>query len=320
MYVRLSGRIRINAASLNAQGTVGNLLEITKLRILVKRDESYEPVEVSAVSGNTMKHWHFVHFIDQYLQNGGNDLCDDCKRGVAFRTRFKKGNDEANYIKECAAEDVHGFLMPDTQVRRESLVKFSFLLPVEELFEHPIDTITHNRVIIDEGGKIEGQAGMMIFKRQYASDIYGFSFLADLADIGLRLYSADKRPIYDSDERKRRAKSAILAFIPMLSGLLGANISRSLPALQVEELLVAYSRDPLPLTTHGFFKNYVEETMHTIGGYCKLIKSKAKILIYGAKISEELIKECKEEIDIESYLTWQEIFKEIVEEVDKVEW
>ncbi|MDW8034727.1 MAG: DevR family CRISPR-associated autoregulator, partial [Nitrososphaerota archaeon] len=229
MYIGLGGRIRINAASLNAQGTVGNLIEITKLRILVKRVSDYEPIEVSAISGNTIKHWHFVHFVNQYLQSGGKKLCKDCERSVAFRTRFNRGDDEAEYIKECAAEDVHGFLMPERQVRRESLVKFSFLLPAEESLEHPIDTITHNRVIVDEKGKIEGEAGMMIFKRQYASDIYGFSFFVNLSDIGVRLYSLTKEAVYDSDERKRRAKATISAFIPILSGLLGANTARALP-------------------------------------------------------------------------------------------
>lgn len=320
MYVRLCGRVRVNAASLNAQGTVGNLLEITKLRIIVKRGEVYEPVEVSAISGNTIKHWHFVHFIRQYLQNNGNNLCEDCKRGIAFRTRFDMGDDEAEYIRNCAGEDVHGFLMPNRQVRRESLVKFSFLLPVEELFEHPIDTITHNRVIIDEKGKIEGEAGMMIFKRQYASDIYGFSFLADLADVGLRLYSKERKPVCDSDERKKRAKSAILAFIPILSGFLGANISRSLPVFQVEELLAAYSEKPLPLTIHGFFKNYAEESLRTIGEYCKISKSKAKISFYGIKISEELIKEYKEEIEVKPHQAWQKIFGEIIEEIERTKW
>lgn len=319
MYVRLGGRIRINAASLNAQGTVGNLVEITKLRILVKRINEYEPIEVSAISGNTIKHWHFIHFVNQYLQDGGKKLCKDCERGVAFRTRFNRGDDEAKYIEECAAEDVHGFLMPERQVRRESLVKFSFLLPAEESLEHPIDTITHNRVIVDEKGKIEGETGMMIFKRQYASDIYGFSFIVDLSDIGVRLYSAEKKAVYNGDERKRRAKATISAFIPMLSGVVGANISRALPVLQMEELVVVCSQNPLPPVTHGFFKNYVYESINTVKEYCKALKTDAKIMTYGVDVPKEAVEGCKE-IDIKSYSTWQGIFSDILKEIEQIKW
>lgn len=319
MYVRLGGRIRINAASLNAQGTVGNLVEITKLRILVKRTNEYEPIEVSAISGNTIKHWHFIHFVDIYLRSGGTKLCKDCERGVAFRTRFNRGDDEAEYIKECAAEDVHGFLMTERQVRRESLVKFSFLLPTEESLEHPIDTITHNRVIVDEKGKIESETGMMLFKRQYASDIYGFSFIADLSDIGLRLYSAEKKSVYDGNERKIRAKATISAFIPLLSGIMGANISRALPVLQTEELVVICSQNPLPPVTHGFFKNYVYESINTVKEYCKALKINAKIMTYGLNISEEATKGC-EEINVKSYSTWQEIFSDILKEIEQIKW
>jgi len=318
MYVRMSGRILINSASLNAQGTVGNLTEITKLRIVVERNGSYEPIEVSTISGNTIKHWHFIHFVNQYLQSGGRKLCSDCIRGISFRTRENRGDDEAEYIRECAGEDAHGFLMPERQVRRESLVKFSFLLPAEELFEHPVDTITHNRVIIDEKGKIEGQAGMMVFKRQYASGLYGFSCLADIAHLGVRLYSAEKKPVYENDERKRRAKSIVLAFIPILNGFLGANISRALPAFQLKELVVAYSENPLPLTTHGFFKNYVEESIHTIGEYCRGTRCKAYISTYGVEVLEELKKTYEDVIFFETYSTWQEIFMALKEHVEKM--
>ncbi len=317
MYVRISGRLLINAASMNAQGVVGNVVELTKIHLALPKDSGYDIVEVPAVTGNSLKHWHFVHFVEEYKRLGGSSLCRDCKRGIGYRTRDKKDEDEASYIKDCAGEDLHGFLMPDLQVRRESLIKFSFLVPVEDLLEHSIDTVTHNRVVIDEKGRIEAEAAMMLFKRQYASSIYGISATLDLGLIGTRLYSADKSLTIDPKEAVLRAKAALLAFIPMFSGKLGANMSRSLPAESVEQLLVASSNHPIPLLMNGMYLDYAERSVRTLNNYCKATGVKATLHTYRVKLPEDLVKSLAENVQLKSYDEWSDIFHGLVGEVEE---
>lgn len=322
MYVRISGRLIINVASLNAQGTVGNLVELTKVHMVRSGINNRELIEVPAMTGNSLKHWHFAHFIKEYKKLRGDNamLCDDCIRGVGFRTRQKLGNDEANYIKRCAGEDLHGFLMPDLQVRRESLVKFSFLLPVEDMRDRAIDTVTHNRVVVTEQGRIEGEAAMMLFKRQYSSNTYGFSATLDLGLIGVRLYSADKKPVIESsEERKERAKAALIAFIPLLSGMFGANTARSLPVEKVKELLVISSKKPLPLPVNAIYVDYVEKSLQVLRNYCETTGVEADVHIYGidVKIIEDILKDCKEIRIRPGYDDWSTIFRTLAEEVTK---
>ena len=316
MYIRISGRLLVNAASMNAQGVVGNVVELTKVHLTLFRNGSYDIVEVPAVTGNSLKHWHFIHFIEQYKRLGGSHLCKDCIRGIGYRTRMYQnkrdiGNDEADYIKGCAGEDLHGFLMPDKQVRRESLVKFSFLVPIEDILEYPLDTVTHNRVVLTEGGRIEAEAAMMLFKRQYASNIYGFSSTLDLGLIGVRLYSPDKKPVIEPEERILRAKASILAFIPMLSGKFGANMSRSLPAERVEQLIVATSRNPIPLLVNGMYSDYVDKSLKVLENYCKSAGIEATLHTYGVSVREA------EKVEIQQYDDWSDIFVKLAEEVEK---
>jgi len=320
MYVRISGRLLVNAASLNAQGTVGNLVELTKVHVVRASSNGYELVEVPVVTGNSLKHWHFVHFIKEYkkMRDGAAKLCSDCIRGVGFRTRQNLGNDEAKYIEMCAGEDLHGFLMPEAQVRRESLVKFSFLIPVEDLMERAIDTVTHNRVVVNEEGRIEGEAAMMLFKRQYSSSMYGFSSTLDLGLVGTRLYSANKEPVIDQMERAVRAKAALMAFIPFLSGLFGANTARSLPVEKVEQLLVTSSNAPLPLLVNAAYSDYVRRSLLTLRNYCETTGTRACVHVYGIKSGiKDVLKDC-EVIEVkDNYDDWSGIFRTLAEEVTK---
>ena len=169
MYVRISGRVRLNAHSLNAQGGGGtNYIEITKTKVTVKTDNGWAVVEVPAITGNMLKHWHFVGFVDYFKDTlYGMNLT---KRALRYNgTRFGQGETEAekangakikldneeSIIRELADADVHGFLAPKTGFRRVSLVKTSFILPTEDFIrevegERLITAVKHNRVDVDE--------------------------------------------------------------------------------------------------------------------------------------------------------------------------
>jgi len=74
MYVRISGRVRLNAHSLNAQGGGGsNYIEVTKTKVTVKTDNGWAVVEVPAITGNMVKHWHFVGFVDYFRKTPFKD-------------------------------------------------------------------------------------------------------------------------------------------------------------------------------------------------------------------------------------------------------
>jgi len=288
MYVRLSGRVRVNAASLNAQGTVGNVIELARAHILLKINGNYELVEVPVVTGNSLKHWHFVHFISAYRGLGGKLLCEYCNRLIGYRSPKREGESEKYFIEKCAGDDVHGFLQPENNVRRESLVKISFLLPVEGL-EARFDTVTHNRVVVSEEGRIERrERDMMLFKRQYASAIYGFSIALDLGYVGKLLYDGKHALVVDEEEAKRRGKAALLALLPLLAGEVGASRSRAQPAWRVEEVIAAWASKPLPPLVHGHYRDYVEQSVRTLVTFSKLTGTDVELVVYG--VSDENLK------------------------------
>jgi len=321
MYVRIAGRVEVNAASLNAQGTSGNLIELAKLRVVVSENGTYRLLEVPTVTGNAIKHWHFAHFVNAYKMLGGQKLCEYCKRGIGFRSPDEDKSDEGSFVKDCAGEDVHGFLQPQKQVRRESLFKASFMLPSEEV-ETGFDTVTHNRVVIDTKGKVTSE-GMMLFKRQYSSSIYGFLMSLDLGYIGRLLYSQEHEKVIDDDEELRRGKAALVALLPLLAGEVGASRARALPAWRVREFLVACSEKPIPQLTHGRYSDYVATSLEVLATYSDLMNIGVEVLAYG--INERLLESFKEKlkdsgrgelVKIEIKESWQGIITNLVQKYE----
>ncbi|AEC52735.1 hypothetical protein PNA2_1820 [Pyrococcus sp. NA2] len=312
MYVRISGRVRLNAHSLNAQGGGGtNYIEITKAKVTVKTGEGWSVVEVPAITGNMLKHWHFVGFVDNFIKTKyGMNLTERALRynGARFgqkETKVKKANgsyvnlnNEADIIKEFADADVHGFLAPQTGVRRVSLVKTSFILPAEDFIkeiegERLITAIKHNRVDINEKGAVGrgSETAQMLFNREYATGLYGFSMVLDLGLVGIpqsapvKIEGNNAKPnlVISDNERKARIESALKALAPMLSGYMGANLARSFPILKVEELIVVASNEPIPALVHGFYEDYIEVNQSIIRNAEKL-GFKLDVFTYGVNL------------------------------------
>ncbi|MCX8171906.1 MAG: DevR family CRISPR-associated autoregulator, partial [Candidatus Bathyarchaeota archaeon] len=168
-------------------------------------------------------------------------------------------NDEFDYVKACAIEDLHGFLEPEKQIRRESIVKFSFMIPIEEQ-RSEFSSITHNRVDI----KLDGSVGeaMMVMKREHASGIYGFLCSMDLAFAGVSLANPDKK--LPPNDRKIRIRAALTALMDVFSGRFGAAQARALPIIKTTELICIASKKPIPNAIHGFYKDYAEETANIV--------------------------------------------------------
>ncbi|AAB98370.1 conserved hypothetical protein [Methanocaldococcus jannaschii DSM 2661] len=320
MFLRISGRVRLNSHSLNAQGGGGtNYVEITKAKVSIKNDDRWEILEVPAISGNMVKHWHFVSFVDFFRETDYKDnLTERALRynGARFgqETKAKKADgsevelkDESEIIKNFADADVHGFLAPKTGVRRVSLVKTSFILPTEdfikEVDERLVYAVKHNRVDIDEKGAIksgEEQTAQMLFNREYATGLYGFEIILDLGFVGVP-QSSPSNPVIEDDERKARIVSALKALIPMLSGYIGANLARSFPVFKLEEMIAVVSEKPIPALVHGFYEDYVEVSKNVVENAKKLgfeIEDFGYNVDFGESVSsvEELISKIIEKL------------------------
>jgi len=307
MFVRMAGRVRLNSHSLNAQGGGGtNYVEITKAKVSVNTDKGWRVLEVPAVSGNMLKHWHFVNFVDFFKESSFRSNLTE--RALRYNgVRFGKGETSARkadgktvkfeseevIIKNFADADVHGFLAPNKGIRRVSLVKMSFLLPTEDFIkqadERLIYAVKHNRVDIDETGAISsgGDTAQMLFNREYATGLYGFEIILDLGFVGVP-QSNPSNLVIDENEKTARVEATLKALIPMLSGYIGANLSRSFPVFKLEEFIAVASDKPIPALVHGFYEDYVEVSKNIVENAKKLdfeIRAFGYNIDFGEKVS-----------------------------------
>lgn len=314
VYVRVTGRLLINVHTANAEGAVGNYMALSKMFIVRRVNGNYEVQEEPVISGNMIKHWHAVATTEILKSWGYEAICNGCKRHVMYRSTLGM-NEEYDYVKECAIEDLHGFLDAEKQIRRESLVKFSFMIPVEEQ-RSEFSSITHNRVVIDEEGKIpKGEQAMMLMKREHASGIYGFLCSMDLAFTGVSIANPEKK--LPQNDRKIRAKAAIAALTDLLSGRFGAAQARASPIIKALELACVGSRKPIPNAVHGFYRDYADDTASVIKAAVSqglIEEDEMKIAVMG----ERLIVAFKEKgIPIDEVKTASEAVAKLVEASDQ---
>jgi len=282
-YVRVTGRAVVNLHSANAEGAVGNYMALSKMYVVRRTGSSESPYEVTediVISGNMIKHWHAVRTVERLLEAGYDGICDYCRRFIMYRSPDKTVPSEQEFIRRCAIEDLHGFLQPDQQIRRESIVKFAFMIPVEDM-RAEYAAVTHNRVVLDETGKIQAEEAMMIFKREHASGVYGFLTAMDLAYVG-RPLANPTQVVINGDERRIRAKAAVLALADILTGRFGAASSRATPIMRTTELICAVSKQPIPNLIHGFYMDYAEESSKVLVASLKsgLVRD-LKVFAYG---------------------------------------
>lgn len=319
-YVRISGRVEVQVSVLTGYGAIGNYNQHSTARV------AYDGrvYEVPVMTGNALKHWHSVYLAEAYEALGGKKLNEPCRRGIGLRgmslelqyPQLKKAEDECTAIADLC-NDIHGFLIPRTQRKRDSLVKVSFAIPVldrENLETASKFAVQHNRVIPPPipGGEA---TGMMVFKQEYTTALYGFNISMNL---GLSL-----KPLYDSkcnynklgineiEERKLRAKASILAVASLLTGA-GSKQARALPIVRVTELVAAVSRMPIPNLTHGSYTDYVARSLENLRSYASIIREKVNLLLYNVKIDR---KEStgEETVEIKEFNTIDKLFKELVD-------
>ena len=269
-------------------GAIGNYNQVATARVL----HNGALYEVPVITGNALKHWHAVYAAEAYQALGGNMLNELCKRGIGLRGYTadstlkspKAVADECEAVKDFC-NDIHGFLSPQEEkpVKRDSLVKISFAVPVLEegnLKAVSKFAVQHNRVVPPTVNvkQREGE-GMMPFKQEYGTGLYAVALRMDLAHIGKPLFDECKEVI-NADERKRRAKASILALLPLLTGA-GSKQARALPIAAVREVLVAVSQSPMPNLIHAAYPDYCEKSIDVLSAYLKGIGGTANLYYYG---------------------------------------
>ena len=316
MYIKLTFKVKINLHDLNNERGVGNYVDI---RTVWTIDSQGNLRRVPAISGNMLKHWHFI-YMKRYLESKGYDkFCKYCKQEEAYRVppddlRVKKVSDVKNaselekiFVETCAIEDAHGFLFPGgkgvVNVRRESRIKFSWMIPAEG-FEAKIDTATHTRVA---RAAAEEEQQQMIFYKQYSSGIYGFSAAVDLSLIG---YLHLQNSYIDKEDVKIRREAAVMAFLPLLGGEMGASLARALPLIEPLEALAISSSKPIPLPVPAIYKNYLEKNAELFRSLSKTIED-LTVFVYPAELANKF-KDVKNVVPTRSL---GEFFQKILEKV-----
>jgi CRISPR-associated protein Cst2 len=243
-------------------------LRARALMDFVTRDNKV--ITAPAVSGRMLKHFHLTHMTALELSEPDPRLCDGCKVGEPIRPGvFKEDKveeladiSEEDAIKKCIICDTHGYLVAQAQVlRRTSRALFSWLVPVLES-EYTSKQVLHSRVsrqitvrVTDE----EKRKVQMLFSKSYASGFYAFVSVLDLAGLG---YSESKAiQVLELNEWKRRAIVAIKAYMPLLTGYLGASLSHALPHAECCELLAVISTSHLVTVPFSpiYGEKYAEE-------------------------------------------------------------
>ncbi|QXJ32138.1 type I-A CRISPR-associated protein Cas7/Csa2 [Saccharolobus shibatae] len=313
-YIRISGRFSAEISVLTGSDTIGNYNTHSTAKVSVEKDGTYKTYEVPVITGNSLKHWHAVYLAKVYESLGGNKLNEFCKKGIGMRgytrdstfNEMKLPNSEKEAIEDLC-NDIHGFLIPEKQIKRDSLVKFSFGVPVlrDDVLEYVSRfSVTHNRVSPIKSKSEKGEESqMMIFKQEYStSPLYGFAASMDLEYVMRSIYESSTEEPKEKDEVEKRKRSSILALLYMFNGV-GSKQARALPISEVKELLIAVSEKQIPNLVHGAYPDYVERSLDVLNSYKTLIKDDS-LKVYGYKIK------CEGGINCRNSLA--EIFKEIL--------
>ena len=265
--IGFAAKFLLNVHDLNNEAVAGNVADI-RLMDFVTKDNKI--LTAPAVSGRMLKHFHLAHMTELELAEAQPKLCDGCKIGEPIRParsdeegKLKELPDisEEEAIEKCVICDAHGYLVAQAQaLRRNSRVMFSWLAPVLNT-EFTSKQALHSRVsrqIVMRTKTEEERKVQMLFSKSYASGFYGFVSVVDLAGLG---YSERKaQQVLKADEWKRRASSAVKAFMPMFTGNIGASLSHALPHTECIELLaVASFSKGATVPFSPIYENYAEK-------------------------------------------------------------
>ena len=304
MYIGVTVKTLLNMHDLNNERAE----EIRRVPIIYrKKDGKWEIFEEAvAISGLMVKRWHFANMVEL---GDKDDFCRLCRNLEAIRIPSEKGGtarSEIDIIEGCAGEDIHGFLRADPMLRRESLIKFSWMLPLlnDDIIETfglptPFRVVQHTRnirEITDKAAnrmnvsKEELRGWQMPYPRSYAAGLYGFVSLLDLEHVGYSF--TDQSTIQDESKRMNRRRIAVQAYIPLITGACGASLARALPVADILEIITVLSNKPIPAPIHPLYPDYVEENTKLYQSVSEAMHSNTIMYVWSKeKEYEEIEKE-----------------------------
>ena len=338
-FVRVSGKFTVEVSALVSSGSIGNYTQIATAKLVLLNGAAYEGVPV--ITGNSLKHWHSVYLVENYVSLGGKYANILCKHGIGLRGLKHDINSFDKISKDSYADseqeaiidvcnDIHGFLIPEKQLKRDSIVEVSNAIPV--LTENNLENVSkfaiqYNRVVpntvSNKLGEGQEKQGMMVFKQEHASvPLFGFAMSMDLGWILRPKYEGDGSfisiPGVDiNEERKRRAKAALLAVLNLITGS-GSKQARSLPIIGVQELMIVASNVPIPKPVHAAFENYATQTIDALRIYANNVND-AKIYVHCYSASGKPINGCEQKQDnkvqVRNHSSLEDMFNSVINEV-----
>jgi CRISPR-associated protein Cst2 len=338
-FVRVSGRFTVEVSALVSSGSIGNYTQIATAKLVLPNGTAYEGVPI--ITGNSLKHWHSVYLVENYVSLGGKYTNILCKHGIGLRglkhdiNSFDKISKDsyANSEQEAIIDvcnDIHGFLIPEKQLKRDSIVEVSNAIPV--LTENNLENVSkfaiqYNRVVpntvSNKLGEGQERQGMMVFKQEHASvPLFGFAVSMDLGWILRPRYEGDGSSISIpgvdiNEERKRRARAALLAVLNLINGG-GSKQARSLPIIGVQELMIVASNVPIPKPVHAAFENYAAQTIDALRIYASNVNN-AKIYVHCYSASGKPINGCGQrqgdKIQVHDHSSLEDMFNSVINEV-----
>lgn len=221
------GRIRIDAHSLNNEGTVGN---VTEPRTIILADGQ----KTDGISGEMLKHMHAEALWQLTKERKPDNLCPACQVLSPMKAdtneNVKNQKDVKSALNEalkCIICDVHGFLVQKPTFSRKSTVEFGWAFALPSKFYREIHV--HTRVAAGEKEAASETAEQMIYNRPTRSGVYAFVSVFQPWRIGLN--EVDYTYATDENARKTRYDLVLEAYKAMMTRLEGAMTSTRLPHL-----------------------------------------------------------------------------------------
>lgn len=241
--IGLIGRLRIDAHSLNNEGTIGN---VTEPRTVILADGS----KTDGISGEMLKHIH-VDALWQLSRARSVPLCEPCAILSPMKAdgnpKVTKSENVAKALDEalkCVICDVHGFLVQKPTLSRKSTIEFGWALALPEQFHRAIHV--HTRVAAGEKARETKEISeQMIYNRPTRSGIYGFISVFQPWRIGLN----EVNYRYQIDEKARRERYILTldAYRSMMVRLEGAMTTTRLPHFGSFEGVIICSQEGTPV-------------------------------------------------------------------------
>jgi len=247
--IGIAARIRLDAHSLNNEGTIGN---VTEPRTVILADGR----KTDGISGEMLKHSH-AESLYQLAKDKALDkalhLCPACQTFSPMKaddnpkvTEKEKVNEALNEALTCALCDTHGFLVQKPTLSRKSTIEFGWALALPDQFYRDIHV--HARVAagekVREKGKVPEQ---MLYNRPTRSGLYAFISVFQPWRIGLNEIQYTYQ--LDDPTRKSRYELVLEAYKSMMMRLEGAMTTTRLPHVETVEgaIVISTQTQPVPL-------------------------------------------------------------------------